>query len=167
VSIVRAGHLPDPGAFGGASLARARYALACELLGVAGRLRDLTVEHISTRHQFGAPLSARQVVRHRMADVEVAVGAASAVIASATFGDPVAAAVAKACAGRAAVLAAEWALQHHGAMGFSAEHSVGDTVRHAYLLDGLLGSSAQLIGALGGHLRRTTDPTLFRPGEAE
>lgn len=151
---------PEELSAGGEHLSRARYAVACELLGVATRLRDLTIQHISTREQFGAPLGVRQAVRHRMADVEVAIGGSRALIESIPLDDPVAAAAAKASAGRAAVLASEWALQFHGAMGFTAEHSVGNSVRAAYFLDGQLGSSAELTRQLGAHLARGGDPRL-------
>jgi len=151
---------PEGPSAGSDQLSRARYAVACELLGVATRLRDFTIQHISTREQFGAPLGARQAVRHRMADVEVAIGGSRALVESISVDDPFAAVAAKASAGRAALLASDWALQFHGAMGFTAEHSVGGSVRAAYFLDGLLGSSAELTRQLGAHLAQGGDPRL-------
>lgn len=129
--------------------ARVRFALASELLGIACAVRDLTIDHVAHRRQFGAPIGTRQVVRHRLADVEVAAGAARAVLDSVVLDDPVAAAAAKALASRAAQLACSWALQFGGAMGFTVEHTLPRYVRKAQLLDGLFGSTDSLTRGLG------------------
>ncbi|GIE35689.1 acyl-CoA dehydrogenase [Actinoplanes italicus] len=48
--------------------------LACsaQLLGAGRALLDMSVEHARTRTQFGRPIGAFQAVRHRLADVSVA-----------------------------------------------------------------------------------------------
>ena len=137
------------------ALARARLAIASELLGAAIALRDLAVDHVSNRHQFGAPIGSRQVVRHRLADVEVAIGAARAVLDAIPFDNPLAAIAAKALAGRAAQLACRWALQFCGAMGLTVEHALPAYVRKVQLLDGLFGSAESLTTELGRALLET------------
>ncbi|MTD53178.1 acyl-CoA dehydrogenase family protein [Amycolatopsis pithecellobii] len=71
-------HTPAPGAVTGLGVLRTEDALtiaaefavleAAEMLGCADTLFRATVRHVSHREQFGKPLSANQVVRHRMAD---------------------------------------------------------------------------------------------------
>jgi alkylation response protein AidB-like acyl-CoA dehydrogenase len=41
---------------------------AAYLAGISRRTLDLTVEHVKTRHQFGAPLATRQAVQHHLAE---------------------------------------------------------------------------------------------------
>lgn len=63
-----------------AALARvggdAAAALAAEAVGAADRALELTVEHVRSRQQFGRPIGSFQAVKHRLADLYVAVQAA-------------------------------------------------------------------------------------------
>jgi len=130
-------------------LSRLRTALAWELIGAAERIAELTVEYVGLREQFGSPIGTRQAVRHRLADVRVALEGARVVAARTPLDDSVLAAAAKALAGRAALLACDWALQFHGAIGFTREHRLPHHVRQVRFLDGLLGSAATLTTQLG------------------
>ena len=47
-------------------------ALACESVGAAARCLEMAVEHLKTRVQFGRPLGSFQALRHRGADLTVA-----------------------------------------------------------------------------------------------
>ncbi|MBC7520046.1 MAG: acyl-CoA dehydrogenase family protein, partial [Sandarakinorhabdus sp.] len=49
-------------------VATARLAAAAEMLGLMTLLFDQTLAHVKTRHQFGQPLGAFQVIQHRMTD---------------------------------------------------------------------------------------------------
>jgi hypothetical protein len=141
------------------AVAAAHRALAAEIIGVAERALGLAVEHTSTRRQFNAPIAAFQAVRHRLADGYVAIAAARALLA-ASFGDvsgsaTVAAAAAKARAGRAHQTVSATAVQVCGAMGATLEHPLHRYVNAGAVLDGLLGSSAELTVELGAMIRAT------------
>jgi alkylation response protein AidB-like acyl-CoA dehydrogenase len=103
--------------------------LASEQLGVAERCLELTVEHLRTRYQFGRPLGSFQGLKHRLADLWVAVAQARATaryaadrVAAGDDDAPVAAAVAQAHGSPVAVRAAEECVQMHGGLGFTWEH---------------------------------------------
>jgi hypothetical protein len=148
----------DGGAWA-AAVAAAHRALAAEIIGTAERALELAVEHTSTRRQFNAPIAAFQAVRHRLADAHVAIAAARALLA-ASFGDvsgsgAVAAVAAKARAGRAHQTVSAAAVQVCGAMGATLEHPLHRYVNRGAVLDGLLGSSAELTAELGAMVRAT------------
>jgi hypothetical protein len=145
-----------------AAVAAAHRALAAEIIGVAEHALGLAVEHTSARRQFNAPIAAFQAVRHRLADAYVAIAAARALLA-ASFVDgsqppavaAVAAAAAKARAGRAHQTVSASAVQVCGAMGATLEHPLHRYVNAGAVLDGLLGSSAELTAELGAMIRAT------------
>ncbi len=65
----------DPGLAG-----RAAILLAAEQIGAATKCLDLTVEYTKDRVQFGRPIGSFQALKHRMADLYVAVQSARAVV---------------------------------------------------------------------------------------
>jgi alkylation response protein AidB-like acyl-CoA dehydrogenase len=112
-----------------AALAAGAGVLASELLGVADQCLGMTVTYVKERRQFARPVGSFQAVKHRLADVWVAVtqarAAARYAAACLSTGDPdtpVAVALAKAACGEAAVLAAQECVQLHGGIGFTWEH---------------------------------------------
>ena len=58
-------------------------ATSAELVGLARKLLDLAVRHVSLREQFGLPLGTLQAVQHRLADVAVGIEFADPVVARA------------------------------------------------------------------------------------
>lgn len=131
-------------------VATCQLAIAAELVGLAQECLSLASTHVTNREQFGQPLSARQVVKHRLADAAVAIEAARSFCTATIAGPtPHEARVAKALAGRAALLAADTAQQLCGAIGFTVEHPITWYVRRAYQLDGLLGSADFIRQSLG------------------
>ncbi|MFC5140732.1 acyl-CoA dehydrogenase family protein [Actinomycetospora rhizophila] len=103
--------------------------LASEQLGLAERCLADTVAYLRDRHQFGRQLASYQALKHRLADLWVAITQARAVAryAARCAADgspdlPVAAAVAQAHCSEVALLAAEDGLQLHGGIGFTWEH---------------------------------------------
>jgi alkylation response protein AidB-like acyl-CoA dehydrogenase len=109
--------------------------LASEQVGIAEWCLKSTVDHLKTRYQFGRPVGSFQALKHRMADVWVALTQARAVAryAGACLADgdpdaPVAVALAQAHCGPVAVAAAEECVQLHGGIGFTWEHPA-----HLYL----------------------------------
>jgi alkylation response protein AidB-like acyl-CoA dehydrogenase len=112
-----------------AALAAGAGVLASEQLGVAERCLEMTITYVKERHQFARPVGSFQALKHRLADVWVAVtqarAAARYAAACLAEGDPdtpVAVALAKAACGEAAVLAAQECVQLHGGIGFTWEH---------------------------------------------
>jgi alkylation response protein AidB-like acyl-CoA dehydrogenase len=112
-----------------AALTAGAGVLASELFGVAEQCLGMTVSYVKERKQFARPVGSFQAVKHRLADVWVAVtqarAAARYAAACLATGDPdtpVAVALAKAAAGDAAVLAAQECVQLHGGIGFTWEH---------------------------------------------
>ncbi|MGR3931558.1 acyl-CoA dehydrogenase family protein [Streptomyces sp. BRA346] len=107
--------------------------LAAEAVGAADAALTRTVDHVRTREQFGRPIGSFQAVKHRLADVYVAVQAArSAAYYAAWAADgpeaPVAGPLALAAALEAQRAAAGEAVQLHGGIGITWEHDA-----HLYL----------------------------------
>jgi alkylation response protein AidB-like acyl-CoA dehydrogenase len=108
------------------------------VLGGARRLVDVSVQYAGQRVQFGQPIATFQVLKHALADAEIAIqhartltlGVLTDAGAPASDGDdPIRdRALAKIAADRAASAAAETALQVHGGIGFTWE-----SVVHQYL----------------------------------
>ena len=65
----------DPGVADAAAIL-----LAAEQIGAAARCLELTVDYTKERQQFGRPIGSFQALKHRMADLYVAVHAARAVV---------------------------------------------------------------------------------------
>jgi hypothetical protein len=145
-----------------AGVAVAHRALAAELIGTAGEVLRLAVEHTSSRTQFGAPIAAFQAVRHRLADAHVAIAAAqSLLLAAFVEGSPASARAAKAQAGRAHELASGHALQVCGAMGSTLEHPLHTFISRGVVLDTLLGSWAEQVAAMGREVLATGSTPLL------
>jgi hypothetical protein len=133
-----------------AAVARARLALAHQLVGCARAMLELARVHAQERAQFGRPISQFQAVRHRLADTLVAVEVAAAALDGAWPGDaPSSAGMAKALAGRAARTAARHCQQVLAGIGFTTEHDLHNYVRRTLVLDELFGGSRTLTGDLG------------------
>ena len=138
------------------AVAAGQRALAHELVGASRTMLALAREHAVDRVQFDRPIAGFQAVRHRLADSLVAIEAADAAArAAADEGSPLAAALAKAVAGRHARLVARHAQQVLAGICFTTEHSLHLSVRRALVLDQLLGDSRSLTAALGADLLAT------------
>jgi alkylation response protein AidB-like acyl-CoA dehydrogenase len=118
-----------------AALAAGAAMLAAEQLGTAQRCLDMTVAYVQERRQFARPVGSFQALKHRLADVWVAItqarSAARYAAACLSTGDPdapVAVALAKASCSEAALHAAQECVQLHGGIGFTWEHPA-----HLYL----------------------------------
>jgi alkylation response protein AidB-like acyl-CoA dehydrogenase len=125
----------DPGIAGTAAIL-----LAAEQIGAAARCLDLTVEYTKQRVQFGRPIGSFQALKHRMADLYVAVQAARAVVGDAVS-DPTAtsAALARLAATEAFSMVAAEAVQLHGGIAITWEHDMHLYFKRAH-------GSAQLLG---------------------
>ncbi len=135
------------------ALAAGRRFLAGELIGVSEAMLATTVEYVLARHQFGRPIGAFQAVKHRLADVRVAVSAAQSALDTAwTDTDPLTAMAAKCLAGRAHRLAATHCHQVHGGIAFTVDHGFHRFIRRGQMLDALLGSADHLTREIGQQL---------------
>ncbi|WP_063002123.1 acyl-CoA dehydrogenase family protein [Nocardia mikamii] len=140
-------------------LAEGRRALSWWLVGTSRAMLNLARRHALDRVQFGRPLAAHQAVRHRLAETLVAIEGAEATLATADT--DLGALLAKAAAGHAARIAARHCQQVLGGIGFTAEHDFHRHARRALVLDGLLGSAAELTREAGAWVRtRGTAPRL-------
>jgi Acyl-CoA dehydrogenase, C-terminal domain len=135
------------------AVAAGQRALAHELVGASRAMLDLARTHALERVQFGRPIAAFQAVRHRLADSYVAIDAANAA-AAAAWDDPspLAAALAKALAGRSARTVARHCQQVLAGIGFTTEHPFHRYVRRVHVLDRLLGDARTLSRTIGDDL---------------
>jgi len=128
--------------------------LAAEQIGAAARCLDLTVEYTKQRVQFGRPIGSFQALKHRMADMYVAVQSARAVIGDAIeTPTPVSAALARLAASEAFCAVAGDAIQLHGGIAITWEHDMQLYFKRAY-------SSAQLFGSPRDQLQRLESEVL-------
>jgi hypothetical protein len=136
-----------------AAVRTGQLALAHQLLGAAGAMLELARQHAGERMQFGSPIGSFQGVSHRLAETLVAAeGARAALTVAWDDPEPSAGSVAKALAGRAALLAARHGQQVLAGIGFTTEHRFHHYVRRALVLDQLLGSARRLTSDLGRRL---------------
>ncbi|WP_245717394.1 acyl-CoA dehydrogenase family protein [Nocardia jejuensis] len=133
------------------ALAAGRRALAWWLVGSSRAMLGLARRHALEREQFGRPVAAFQAVRHRLAEALIAIEGAEATLTVA--GDDLGALLAKAAAGRAAQITARHCQQVLGGIGFTAEHDLHRHVRRTLVLDGLLGSTRELVREAGVLIR--------------
>jgi alkylation response protein AidB-like acyl-CoA dehydrogenase len=95
-------------------------ATSAQLLGLGEHLLATTVDYARQRRQFGREIGTYQAIKHRLADVRIALDFARPLAFGAALDDvPVSAA--KVACGDAAYLAARTALQVHGAVGYTRE----------------------------------------------
>jgi len=114
--------------------------LAAEQIGAAAQCLELTVDYTKQRIQFGRSIGSFQALKHRMADMYVAVKSARAVVGDAIDApSPVSAAMARLAASEAFCSVAGEAIQLHGGIAITWEHDMQLYFKRAY-------SSAQLLG---------------------
>ena len=128
---------------------RALAALGAEAVGIMQIMFDMTLEYTKIRKQFGRPLAANQVIRHRLADMASQCDEARSMALRAALmadAEPVergrAASGAKAKIGKCARFVAEQSVQLHGAMGVTEELDVGSYFKRLLAFDTLFGGSA-------------------------
>lgn len=143
-------------------LVDARRAVAWWLIGASRAMLALARQHALDRVQFGRPIAGFQAVRHRLAEVLVAIEGAEATLDLPGEDNPdLTALLAKAAAGKAALTTAKHCQQVLGGIGFTAEHELHHHVKRVLVLDGLLGSSRELTKRAGAGLRaRGSTPRL-------
>ncbi|HEX2211990.1 MAG TPA: acyl-CoA dehydrogenase family protein [Mycobacterium sp.] len=106
-------------------------ATAAQLVGAGQAMLDMSVEYAKQRSQFGRAIGTYQAIKHKLADVHIAVELARPLVYGAALSladeSPDTArdvSAAKVAAADAALLAARSSLQTHGAIGFTQEHDL-------------------------------------------
>jgi alkylation response protein AidB-like acyl-CoA dehydrogenase len=132
------------------ALDRVLVTVSAELVGLAQRALDESVEYAKNRRQFGAPIGSFQAVQHRMAEMLLHVeGARSATYYAAWAADAQpqhlkrGAAMAKATSSDAARYATGSAIQVHGGIGFTWESNLHWLLKRAQLDAAYLGDGAR------------------------
>ena len=130
-------------------LEEAAVALATETVGTCQSIFDLALGHAQERHQFGVPIGSFQAVKHKFADMLVALERArvtcyfaALTIAEEDAGRSLAASVAKSAAGDAQRLIVEEGIQILGGIGYTWEHDMQLHAKRAKTGDALLGTAA-------------------------
>jgi alkylation response protein AidB-like acyl-CoA dehydrogenase len=135
----------------------ATVCLALEMVGTAQTIFDTTLEYAKQREQFGVPIGSFQAIKHKFADMMIALERARSLgyFAALTIAedDPrreSAASVAKAAAGDCQRLLAKEGIQIHGGIGYTWEHDMHLYVRR-------IKSSEPLFGTGSWHRARIAD----------
>lgn len=126
-------------------------ALSAEALGAMEIARDMTVEYLRTRKQFGVPIGKFQALQHRVATVLLELEQArSAVINAADAFDRETGAArdrglsaAKYTVGATGQLVAEEAIQLHGGIGMTWELPLSHYAKRIVMIDQLMGDQDQ------------------------
>src|SRR5205814_5998980 len=110
---------------------QATVALALDAVGACQSIFDIALDHAKQREQFGVPIGSFQAIKHKFADMLVALekARATAYFAAATIaedddGEPLAVAMAKAAVGDAQRLIAQEGIQTMGGIGYTWEHDM-------------------------------------------
>jgi alkylation response protein AidB-like acyl-CoA dehydrogenase len=124
----------------------ASTALAAEVVGGAEKVLELSVEYAKNRFQYGRPIGSYQAIKHKCADMLVAVETAKSASyyarwAAAAESDelPVASSLAKAYCTEAYLRCAAQNIQIHGGIGFTWEHDAHLYFKRAKSSELLLG----------------------------
>ncbi len=130
------------------TLARGALALSAEAIGIMEVCRDMTIEYLKTRKQFGVEIGRFQALQHRMATVllEIEQARSALINAAGRFdGDRLtrekAVSSAKTLAGKIGKLVAEEAIQMHGGIAMTWEYAVGHYAKRLIMIDHQLGDT--------------------------
>jgi alkylation response protein AidB-like acyl-CoA dehydrogenase len=144
----------------------ATVGLCAESVGLMRAMHERTVDYTKARRQFGQPLGAFQVLRHRMVDMYMQLEQAVSITYLAAIrlqeADAAqrarAASAAKAQVGAASRFVGQSAIQLHGGMGLTDELSVGSYFKRAMVIETQFGDTDH-------HLARFSDLS-FGPAAA-
>ncbi|MEO0326995.1 MAG: acyl-CoA dehydrogenase family protein [Pseudomonadota bacterium] len=128
--------------------ARGITAICAESLGAMEVSKDMTVEYMHTRNQFGVPIGKFQALQHRMADVLIELEQMRSALINAA-GNLEAdyqarereVSACKHLAGRIGRQVAEEAIQIHGGMGMTWEYPVGHFAKRIIMIDHIFGDT--------------------------
>lgn len=114
---------------------------SAELVGLARRMLDLAVAHVTERRQFGRPVGSFQAVKHHLAEARLQVHFAAPAVTYAAHAlargledASTSVSTAKWLAGRAAAVCGRTALQCHGAIGYTVESDLHLFLKRSWAL---------------------------------
>jgi pimeloyl-CoA dehydrogenase small subunit len=122
-------------------------ATCAEACGVLAKLHEGTLDYTRQRKQFGQPISAFQVLQHRMVDmfIQVEQSISMTYMATIKLADDgqrgKAAAAAKVQIGKACKFVGQNAIQLHGGMGMTDEMAIGHYFKRATMIETAFGST--------------------------
>ncbi|MGJ7566407.1 acyl-CoA dehydrogenase family protein [Variovorax sp. GB1R11] len=130
-----------------ATVAAGTAAVCADMVGTMEAAFALTTAYVNTRKQFGRLIGEYQALRHRVAEMAVALEMARsmAIAAAVAVDDPASAHAAtdlpraKLAIGRHARALCQQAIQSHGGIGMTEEYAVGHCLRRIHVLDQLFG----------------------------
>jgi len=120
---------------------------AAQLIGAGQAMLQMAVDHAKQRNQFGRPIGSYQAIKHKLADVYIALDLARPLVYGAALSladdsaeTPRDTSAANAAAAEAALLSARVALQTHGAIGYSVEHDLSQLLLRTQALHSAWGT---------------------------
>lgn len=137
-------------------------ALCAEAVGLMDRMRDITVDYLKTRKQFGVAIGNFQALQHRAADMVVAIEQARSMACYATMmsasedaaerAQAVSAAKVQVC--RSGRFVGQQAVQLHGGIAMTMEYNVGHYFKRMTMIETLFGDADHHLAkvAAGGSL---------------
>jgi alkylation response protein AidB-like acyl-CoA dehydrogenase len=132
------------------ALHEAVTAVAAECVGACQSIFDVTLDYAKQREQFGVPIGSFQALKHKFADLVIALekARASAYFAALTIAEDddrraIAASAAKVAAADCERIMSHDGIQLHGGIGYTWEHDMHLYVRRAKSDALVLGSSAE------------------------
>ncbi len=139
------------------ALNRGTLSIAGQLLGLAQRILDLSVDYAAQRKQFGKPIGSFQAIKHHLSDVVTKIQFAKPVLYRGAYAlshqqnnTATYTSHAKLACGEAAWLAARHGIQVHGAMGYTWEVDLQMFMKRVWVLDAFWGDK-------GFHHSRVSD----------
>ena len=141
---------PEGGAFAALekAIALANVALSAEALGAMQVAKDLTLDYLKQRKQFGVVIGKFQVLQHRMADVLIELEQASSAVINAAgrFDEDRVTrekyvSAAKNTIGRVGKLVAEETIQMHGGIAMTWEYAAGHYAKRIIMIDHVFGDA--------------------------
>ena len=119
------------------------------MIGAGQAMLDMSVAYAKQRTQFGRTIGSYQAIKHKLADVHIALDLARPLLYGAALSlaedslDTVRdVSAAKAAASDAALLSARASLQTHGAIGYTAEHDLSQWLLRVQALRSAWGDPA-------------------------
>jgi alkylation response protein AidB-like acyl-CoA dehydrogenase len=130
------------------TLNRGALSVAGQLLGLAQRMLDLSVDYVAQRKQFGKAIGSFQAVKHHLADVAAKIEFAKPVLYRAACSlennhslSDVHVSQARQFCSEAAMLAARHGIQVHGAMGYTWEVDLQMFMKRSWALNNTWGDN--------------------------
>jgi hypothetical protein len=130
------------------AIGRGILSVCAEALGAMEAARDMTLEFLRTRKQFGAPLGKFQALQHRMVDMclEIEQARSATILAAGRMNEDravreAALSAAKNLVGRTARLVSEDSIQLHGGIGMTWEYALPHFAKRLIMIDHLFGDA--------------------------